>query len=72
MQKSCDWCQGGAADLVFGEGISADIDEEDGVLRVYLRGDEVASRQINFCPMCGRPVGEVNPERVQTLFEDDI
>lgn len=50
---SCDWCQGGAADALYGqEGISADID--DGVLRVYDRGREIALRHIYFCPICGR------------------
>lgn len=50
---SCDWCQGGAADVVYGqEGISADID--NGVLRVYDRDKEIASRRIYFCPICGK------------------
>lgn len=57
-KHDCDWCDGGACDLVIGRenGITADIDEE-GMMRVYVNGEEKASRRVRFCPMCGKPFG---------------
>ncbi len=50
---SCDWCEGGACDLVCGDGFYAEID--NGELVVFnesVQGE--GRRKINFCPMCGR------------------
>lgn len=57
---SCDWCGGGASDLVYGDEVSADIDKETGILTVYFRGEEVGSRHVKYCPMCGKRVGIPN------------
>lgn len=53
----CDWCEGGAWDLVYGEDgrYRADIEEDE--MQFYDNGKEVASRKINFCPICGRLLG---------------
>lgn len=58
-EKGCDWCIGGAADLVYGEdkSISCDIDKDTGKMTVYIRGEERASRTVKYCPMCGRRIG---------------
>lgn len=60
----CDWCQGGAADLVYNKKKNAGgtIDEKTGEMLISVfpkRGKPPiqASRIVNFCPMCGRPVG---------------
>lgn len=55
----CDWCEGGANDLVYGGEniVTADVDEDTGFLTVYLNGEEVASRHVKYCPMCGRRIG---------------
>ncbi len=50
---SCDWCMGRAGDLVSGENVFADINRITGYLNVYVNDKKVASRYINYCPICG-------------------
>lgn len=56
----CDWCEGGAADLVYNlnnRNVGGDIDEETGVMNFYVGKQWMGSRVVHFCPMCGKPVG---------------
>lgn len=60
MKEFCDWCQGGANDLIYDQNddrVSGEIDEETGVISVYFDGVTIGSRKVNYCPMCGRQVG---------------
>lgn len=50
---SCDWCEGGACDLVYGNGFYAEIDNGELVVSNSFAAGE-GRRKINFCPMCGR------------------
>ncbi len=65
---SCDWCGGGAADLVWGEEASGEIFKDTGKMVVYYRDKEIASRHVNFCPMCGKRVGIGNSLEVPTGY----
>lgn len=53
----CDWCEGDAWDLVWGENGRYRADIEEDCMRFYDNGEEVAQRKIKFCPMCGRLLG---------------
>lgn len=50
---SCDWCEGGACDLVWGDGFYAEIDNGELVVSNSFAAGE-GRRKINFCPMCGK------------------
>lgn len=54
---SCDWCEGGACDLVIGDNITAEVFADSGMLVVYDRGKKIASRHVKYCPMCGKRIG---------------
>ena len=50
---SCYWCEGGACDLVCGDGFYAEIDNGELVVsNSFVAGE--GRRKINFCPMCGK------------------
>lgn len=68
-EKDCDWCIGGAADLVYGEdkSISCEIDKDTGEMIVYIRGEKSASRIVKYCPMCGRRIGVLKSLNVEEL-----
>ena len=60
---SCDWCQGGACDLVYNtqdHSVRGEIDEDTGVMTFFYGEDIVGSRKVNYCPMCGRQVGSAD------------
>lgn len=60
---SCDWCQGGACDLVYNtdnHAVRGEIDEDTGVMTFMIGDTIVGSRKVNFCPMCGRLVGSAH------------
>lgn len=56
MEQFCDWCDGGACDLVFGNDFHCEID--DGVLFVYHGLQMSMGRKIKYCPMCGKKFRE--------------
>ena len=59
---SCDWCEGGACDLVWGDGFYAEIDNGELVVSNSFAAGE-GRRKINFCPMCGKALeGGGGPE----------
>lgn len=73
----CDWCQGGACDLVYNSQgtVEGDIDEETGIMTFYAMFDEKeikGSRRVKFCPMCGRHLGSYDTSRYLEvlIFED--
>lgn len=83
----CDWCEGGAMDLVYNKDntIHGEVDEENGIMTIvatpYEREKIFGTRQVNFCPMCGRPVGkspqarllqELSKEFGHRIILDDI
>lgn len=64
MAYSCDWCEGGATDLIYNKDgtMYGGINIEDGIMKIiasppYRNETIKGQRQVNFCPMCGRPVG---------------
>ena len=60
----CDWCEGGACDVVYGNGFRGEID--NGELVVWNDFDEgKGRRKINYCPMCGRQLRPDMPEEEQ-------
>lgn len=65
-EKGCDWCIGGANDLVYGKdgSVSCDIDRDTGEMAVYIRGEKCASRTVKYCPMCGRRIGFFKKELI--------
>lgn len=63
---SCDWCEGGACDLIIGDNITAEIFADSGMLVVYDRDKKIASRHVKYCPMCGKRVG------IPTILETPV
>lgn len=49
----CDWCQGLAADIVYGNGYYGEVYKGHLIIGNKELNKE-GSRKINFCPMCGR------------------
>ena len=61
----CDWCQGGALDLVYNiedDSVHGDIDDKTGEMNFYIGKKIIGNRVVNYCPMCGRPVGRALEE----------
>lgn len=62
--ESCDWCQGGASDLVYNLDDmewGGEIDGETGWMTAFHNKiGTIGSRQVKFCPMCGRAVGRAS------------
>lgn len=59
-EEYCDWCMGGAMDLVYSledSGVGGEIDASNGEMAFLMDGMAIGSRIVNFCPMCGRPLG---------------
>ena len=56
----CDWCEGGACDVVYGDGFRGEIDNGDLVVwNDFVSGK--GRRKINYCPMCGRKLKPAMP-----------
>lgn len=58
----CDWCQGGAGDLVYNPYdplVGGDIDGDKGIMTFYVKNKTFGFRKINYCPMCGRRLGSL-------------
>lgn len=60
----CDWCQGSASDLVYNLDDmewGGEIDGETGWMTTFHNKiGTIGSRQVRFCPMCGRAVGRAS------------
>ena len=63
---SCDWCEGGACDLVWGDGFYAEIDNGELVVSNSFASGE-GRRKINFCPMCGKALEGGRYEQTKEL-----
>lgn len=62
--QGCEWCEDGEAIAMELDdplcGVYVDI--QDNELCVEYEGTNVVSREINYCPMCGRPLEKEEQE----------
>ena len=53
---NCDWCEGGACDVVYGDGFYGEINNDELVVG-HMSVDGEGWRKINYCPICGKALG---------------
>lgn len=63
---SCDWCEGGACDLIIPvkgyENITCELDDEHGICTLRDGNTIIGGRGFYYCPMCGKRFGVKSKE----------